>query len=286
MVNFAPTQYKMKKHTPLLISLWIFGIFISNAQTFTYFQPLDYKGQFFGYWGWNVDGYTASDIHFKGEDYNFTLSGVKAYDRQSNFDVKLYCNPLRATIPQYNFRFGYFISPHYNISFGIDHMKYVVKQLQVVGIDGYIDNPASNYSSIYEDYEILIRPGFLQFEHTDGLNYINTEYRRVDNLITGPHLKLNATEGVSAGILLPKTNCTLLDNARYDEFHLAGFGMAIMAGLNLEIYKYFFIQSEFKSGYINMPDIRTTMDPVDRAGQQFVFAQWNVVFGANFNLNK
>lgn len=85
---------------------------------------------------------------------------------------------------------------------------------------------------------------------------------------------------------MPKTNCTLLDNARYDEFHLAGFGMGIMAGLNLEIYKYFFIQSEFKSGYINMPDIRTTMDPVDRADQQFVFAQWNVVFGANFNLNK
>jgi len=59
-----------------------------------------------------------------------------------------------------------------------------------------------------------------------------------------------------------------------------------MVGLNTTFFRYFFLQSEMKGGFINMPDIRTTDNITDRASQQFFFAQWNVTFGVNFNLNK
>jgi hypothetical protein len=93
-----------------------------------------------------------------------------------------------------------------------------------------------------------------------------------------------ATEGIGAGILVPRTNTTLMNKARYDEFHVAGYGAAIVVGLNMTFFKYFFIQSEWKGGYINMPDIRTTMDKIDRASQHFLFSQYNMVFGANFRI--
>jgi len=53
--------------------------------------------------------------------------------------------------------------------------------------------------------------------------------------------------------------------------------------VNVTFWDHFFIQSEFKGGFINMPDIRTTNNPSDRASQNFWFTQWNWVFGYAFN---
>jgi hypothetical protein len=75
-----------------------------------------------------------------------------------------------------------------------------------------------------------------------------------------------------------------MNNARYDEFHLAGYGIGAVLSLNMTFFKYFFIQSEWKGGFIHMPDIRTTMHKEDRASQHFFFSQYNMVFGANFRI--
>ena len=85
---------------------------------------------------------------------------------------------------------------------------------------------------------------------------------------------------------MPKTNSTLLNNERHDDFHLAGYGISAVVAINISFYEVFFIQSELKGGYINMPDIRTTMDKADRASQSFLFSQLNMVFGVSFNLGK
>jgi hypothetical protein len=39
-----------------------------------------------------------------------------------------------------------------------------------------------------------------------------------------------------------------------------------------------------KAGYINMPDIRTTMNVRDKASQHFEFFQYNILFGGQFML--
>jgi len=98
-----------------------------------------------------------------------------------------------------------------------------VQQWQKVIINDQIDQTETIYDGNYANDNIIIKPGFLSLEHADGLNYINSEFRRVDNLIATKHIRVNFTEGIGAGILLPKTNCTLINNERYDEFHLAGF---------------------------------------------------------------
>lgn len=240
------------------------------------------KGNFSIYWGWNRAAYTTSDIQFTGENYNFTLTDVIAKDRQSAFDPNLYFNPTTITIPQYNFRIGYFFHDHYQISIGADHMKYVVQAFQDVKIDGYISNSGTNYDGTYSDDIINLKKDFLQLEHTDGLNYENIEVRRFDVVLGRKNIALAFNEGLGIGAMVPRTNTTLLNNERYDEFHLAGFGVSAVLAANLTIFKYFFVQMEWKGGYINMPDIRTTMNPADRAKQQFLFSQYNVVFGANF----
>jgi hypothetical protein len=79
------------------------------------------------------------------------------------------------------------------------------------------------------------------------------------------------TEGIGTGILFPRTDATLLSKERNDQFHLSGYGIDAMVGLRTKIFKYFFLQTESKIGWINMPDIRTTNSTDDQASQQFFF---------------
>lgn len=242
------------------------------------------KGKISIYWGWNRSWYTDSDINFSGTDYNFTLIDVEANDRQTPFALDPYFNPVLFTIPQYNFRLGYFIDDKWEISFGVDHMKYVMLQDQSVLIDGTIQNSQTAYDGQYERDAIRLTSDFLKFEHTDGLNYGNIELRYFDKLFEYKILKFNYLTGAGFGLLVPKTNTTLLNNERYDEFHLAGFGIGAVAGINLTFWNHVYLQSEFKVGYINMPDIRTTMNKTDKANQDFMFSQINIVFGYIFRL--
>lgn len=248
------------------------------------------KGKFFAYWGWNKAFYSKSDIHFTGSNYDFTIYDVMAHNRPKGIHID-YINPTRVTIPQTNVRIGYFISDKYNISIGYEHMKYVMDNYKVVPISGYYPNQnADNFDEYVNGSEVNLTPEFLTFEHTDGLNYINTEISRVDdisklfNLPNTDKVQINVTEGIGGGILYPKTNAKVFDKERHDEFHLSGFGLSGKAGLNITFFKYFFVQSELKAGYINMNDIRTTYSNTDKAEQQFWFVQPMIVFGGIFRL--
>lgn len=262
--------------------LFVFSQVTKNPKHFVKEQ----KGNFYFYWGWNRDAYSKSNINFSGTDYNFTLNQVSATDRQSPFDPKLYFGLSKFTIPQYNFRMGYYLTNHYQLSFGADHMKYVMKTNQVSTIDGYITNSGTSFDGNYNQETFVVSPSFLLFEHTDGLNYLNVEMRRSDILLDKKHFQISMNEGIGVGVLVPRTNTTLLNNPRYDEFHLSGYGFGGVAAINLTFFSYFFIQSELKGGFFTMPDIRTTMNLSDRAAQNFWWTQYNVVFGLQFPLLK
>lgn len=271
-----------------LALLFIAGTFGLSAQNSA--NPDRYtannKGKFFVFWGGNRGYYSKSDINFRGDDYNFTLSDVKAVDRPKGYHID-YINPLRMTIPQTNARIGYFLTNHYNISVGVDHMKYVMEQNQVANINGYVQS-GTTHDGIYKNVNKELTEDFLTFEHTDGLNYVTAEFSRVDDISRWFGIKntdifqVNITEGVGVGALFPKTNTKLLNRERYDEFHWAGYGASVKAGLHLVFLKHFMLIGELKGGYINMNDIRTTQSPSDRASQEFYFFQTILALGGIF----
>jgi hypothetical protein len=279
----------------LILAVLFLSSTIAFSQNVVKSQDLNYndagpnKGKIFVYWGWNRDHYSTSDIRFKGSNYDFTLSNVKADDKPKPFGIYfLKLNEL--TIPQTNFRVGYFFKENYTISLGLDHMKYVMRNDQTVKINGNI-NTGGAYDGVYNNNDIVLTSDFLLFEHTDGLNYVNVEVSRFDNLdnwlkFSVKNIDINLTEGVGVGMLYPRTNTTLLGKERYDEFHVSGYGLSAHVGLNITFFKYFFIQSNFKAGYINMQDIRTTKDKADSASQHFTYIENMYVFGARFNLTK
>jgi hypothetical protein len=244
------------------------------------------KNNLYIYWGWNWSSYTDSDIQFKGETYDLTLSDVTAKDRPSPFDFETYFHPMHITNPQYNVRIGYFFKDRWDISFGVDHMKYVVDQNQTVAANGFINGTGTVYDGTYNETAVVIEPGFLELEHTDGLNYVNFELRKHTLLFSYKKVELNGQLGGGLGGYMPKTDATFLNFDRNDEWHWAGFGTHLVAGLNLTFYERFFIQSEIKGGYINLPDIKTTASNSDGAKQNFLFSQVNILIGGVIKLNK
>ena len=233
------------------------------------------------YWGYNRIAYSKSDIHFTGPDYDFTLLQVEAFDKAADFAIDPYLTATGWTFPQYNYRIGYFINDRWAISGGMDHMKYVMVKNQPSTINGEINTTDTEFNGVYDNEPIILTEEFLTFEHTDGLNYANieTEYFRNIYKFSEKH-SFNAYGGGGVGLLIPKSNVQLMGYERNDVFHLAGFGLDLKAGANLTLWKYFFLQTELKVGYINMGDILTRPNDVpDRASQQFMFSQWNFVFG-------
>ena len=250
------------------------------------------KGKFYVYWGWNRGYYSHSDIHFRGSDYDFTIYAAKAHDHQSKFSYHNYFQPDRVTIPQTDVRVGYFITDHYNISLGIDHMKYIMTAGQMATINGYIDVEGGHpFNGDYHHQPVYVDDDLLHFEHTDGLNFINVQIERYDDLgsLLGGNwnmdvFQINLYEGLGAGILVPKTNATVLDRPRRDKFHLSGFGLSAHEGLNFTFFKHYFMQVEIKEGYINMADIRTSYRSSDRASQHFFFLEPTLMFGGIFRI--
>ena len=268
------------------------------------------KGKFFVSWGGNRESYTKSDVNFRGKDYNFTVANMKAHDKPKGYHID-YVNPANMTIPQTNFRMGYFFSDHYSVSIGWDHMKYVMTQNQIANVTGNINLPGdeagSYYNGVYNNTPVDMSlhgaeeggiasgtqgnpPAFLMYEHTDGLNYINTEVSRHDDIsklfgITNTDkIQINLTEGLGAGLLYPKTNTTLLGKERHDDFHVSGYGLSAKAGINFTFFKYFYLQGELKGGYINMQDIKTTRSNDDSASQDFFFFQRIIAVGGIFRI--
>ncbi len=245
------------------------------------------KGRMFAYWGWNRGFYTNSNITLRGDDYHLKLYDVSAHDRLTKpvFNYNDYFKLSRITIPQTNLRVGYFFKDNWNISVGLDHMKYVMDNNRMVEVKGAIAREGM-YKGTYNN-KVLLEEDFLTFEHTDGLNYVNAEVARYRQLqwLSSRNLAIGVLLGSGAGVLVPKTNAKFLDYERSDRFHLSGFGLNVKAGVDIVLFKNLNIKFEMKEGYINMPDIMLHKKGVNgKAKQAFWFTEFTGAIGVNFNV--
>lgn len=269
------------------------GYFSSNLvaqETETPIIKKGNKGKFYLYHGWHESNYSKSDIHLKGDNFNFTLRDVLATDRVMPYKLDPYLNPKSFTTVQTSSRIGYYFHNHYTVSLGNDHMKYVMTNGQTVKINGTI-NTGTEFDKTYSNEDIVLTTDFFKFEHTNGLNLINIEVNRVDNVLTwlkieSKYVEVNLIEGLGWGLLFPHTDSKLLNFDRRDRFHLAGYGFTAKSGINITFFNHFFIQAELKGGWMNMPNIRITNNANEEAQQHFWALQKVLVFGGTFRLWK
>ncbi|HMQ74793.1 MAG TPA: hypothetical protein PKE21_08160 [Flavobacteriales bacterium] len=244
------------------------------------------KGNWFLYWGYNRSGYSGSDIHLEGPGYDVTFRHVKAHDRPSEPSAE-YVQPSTFTYPQYNYRLGYFLRDRWSISLGLDHMKYVVDQDQVVRMDGTVAPDRSDaYSMDHDSRMVTLGPDLLKYEHTDGLNLLSLDVDHYDALwqaANGRH-GLRVFEGLHAGALIPRSDVRVFGDGVNNVFHLAGFGVGAQVGLHLVLWKHLLVRTTGRAGWVDLPDVLTTGEAGERASQHFWFWQANLTVGVQFAL--
>jgi hypothetical protein len=169
----------------------------------------------------------------------------------------------------------YFKKKNFGIEFNFDHLKYFVTPGQEVQVKGQI-------SGVPVDEKMVISPGFVQLEHSDGANYAMLNFVKLKPL-TSPKKKssLDLVLKAGAGIVIPKTNSTIM-GVRYDEAYvLSGYVAGLEGGLRYNFLKYGFLTGTLKGAYANYHKFRIANG---RGSQDWFSGQVNLIAGAQFPL--
>ena len=209
------------------------------------------KGTFYFSFGYNLDWFTNSDIHFKDfktDNYNFTLYSVKGVDRPA---LK-YIFQEDITLPQYSYRIGYFFNDKRDLGIEInyDHVKYIMVNDQRVHIKGQIHET-------YFDTDTLLLSSFIRYEHTNGANYFMINGVKRLNLLhsKGEMHWLSTVLRAGAGPVIPRSETYLWGNHRNDTYHLAGYVMGADIGLRYDFLKNFYVETSGKGAYANYTNV-------------------------------
>ncbi len=269
----------------LFIFLLLF--IVSSPISFSQSNPTSNKGKFYFYWGYNRSYYSRSDIHFEGPDYDFTLYSLKANDRPSKFG-KVYFNPATISVPQYNTRIGYFFKEHLSVSFGVDHMKYVVENGQETRISGIITPEASQiYQGTYLNETIILDKDILEFEHTDGFNLVTLEVeylRTLFHLDQRKHFRIEFNTGLGGIWIATKTNVRVFGDGLDNDFHIAGYAMVAKAGPRINFKDKLFLMCEVKGGYASLPSVFIKNASPESADHNLLFLEYYIALGTEFRL--
>ena len=256
------------------------------------FQLKESKGNFFFFWGYNRSSYAKSNIKLVGPDYNFTLSDVKAKDLPKKFS-SIYFNPTKFTIPQFNFRIGYFINDKYAIAGGWDHMKYQTIDGRNVTIDGTIESTASlQYAGVYDNQTIQMdHNGLVKIEHSDGFNIVNLNIERHDHLyqLFSERLAAKIVSGAGLGIAMPWTNSFIFGTKNDDRPHFSGMGAQVFIAPEVVFFKRIFARATFQGGFTRLWDIAITpkSDQSNTHAEQTIwYEERSIVVGYRMKLIK
>ena len=212
------------------------------------------KKTFYLSWGYNKDYFSRSDIHFKNhgsDEYDFTLYQLKAKDRPGYEHVYGLRVPFKSyieniTVPQYVYRLGMYFNNERDegIELNFDHTKYVMVENQRVRLKGQI-------RSVEYDQDTLVGKDFLQFEHTNGGNFLMLNYMRRLNLIRSKAEKysLGFVVKPGAGIVIPKTDVHLFGEELDNRFHVAGWIAGLESGFRFDFLKHHYLEATAKGAF-------------------------------------
>jgi hypothetical protein len=253
----------------VLVVLATFYSWPANAQPA---QPgsKNKKGVFYFAFGSHRIFYTPSTIHvIRTSDsfFDFKLIKAKAHDEGGlKFDEA----------PQFSYTIGYYFKGgNFGIEYQYDHIKYFVRQNQLVHLKGKI-------GSEQFDQDTVINPDFFHLEHSDGGNYamINlVKWFRLTSSVKKINLELILKMGM--GLVNPKTNSTILGKHRDDKYHISGYVFGVEPGLRLHFGRYFYVTGSFKGAWANYNHFLIWNG---YGTQQWFSGQFNYLIGCQFPL--
>jgi hypothetical protein len=202
-------------------------------------------GSFYFSWGYNTEWYTHSSIHISQPSLNsdFTFINAVAHDHKG-WDNNLFHKDL--SIPQYNYRIGYFFNKKQDWGFEInfDHTKYVVSTDEAVHLKGKVMGREVDSMMVPSEGRFL-------WQLNNGANFLQFNLVKKLKIIDAFSSKFQFDVLLKAGVgpVIPHVENTIFGHNNIPHFQFGGWNADADASVKLTFFKYFFLEYQSKVVY-------------------------------------
>jgi len=232
-------------------------------------------GKLWMMFGYNRAYFFPSDIRFKGEGYDFTISKAKANDdwQFSNADH------WDKEIPQFTYRIGYFFNSEEMLGLEASYnwVNYDLPLNAKVKVKGTIHDSLVNG-------EVYPIGDFLRYRHTNGSGY--AELKVVKGfLIYGNHdysQMFFALAKAGGGLAITRTGVTLFGEKQQNDFNLSGFTGTLEGTIKYTYNSHWNIETGLKGDFVDYTNVLTV--DTGRATHYVISLHWIISIGFEVRL--
>lgn len=242
-------MYKIKLLFALLAIL--FSSFSVRAQH----SPIhNYKSEFYFSWGYNTEWYTHSNVKVDQPKLGnkYTLEHIAGHDHRGWDEKDFFSKGL--TIPQYNYRIGWFFNKAKNIGFEInfDHTKFIITDDQQIKIKGNIHGKYLDSTIIFSQAN-----GFYYYLN-NGANFLLFNLVKRWNWVTNKkqNIKIDALAKAGIGPVIPHVENSFFGNANDPHFQIGGWNTGIEGALRTTFFKKVYLEFAGKLDYARYSNLK------------------------------
>jgi hypothetical protein len=237
----------------LLLSLSSFTI---NAQS----SAASGKGEFYISWGYNTEWFTHSNLKISQPELgnDFTFKNIVGHDHPG-WDKGLFSKAL--TIPQYNYRIGYFFGNKNDLGIEInfDHTKFILTDDQMVHIKGTLNSKPFDGPARFKENLLPTADSNSYYFLNNGANFL------LINIIKRWHLKYNkkgtiAFDGLTKfgiGPLIPHVQNKFFEQPQNEpHFQVGGWNTGLEAAIRSTFYKHVYLEFAAKLDYARYSNLK------------------------------
>lgn len=238
------------------------------------------RGSFYFSWGYNTEWYTRSNVKVSqpdlGNDYSF--KNIKGHDHRG-WDDGLFSKPF--TIPQYNYRLGYFFNDKRDLGVEInfDHTKFIFEQDQQADIKGTLNGKSIDSTVTFNEangffYYLNNGANFLLFNLVKRWHYCNDKSGNIktDFLLKG-----------GVGPVIPHVENSFFGQKNEPHFQIGGWNMGTELAVRTTFYKHVYLEFAGKLDYARYSNLKVYHGTVKHA---FGTAELILNLGYTFNAGK
>jgi hypothetical protein len=213
-------------------------------------QNPERKGEFYFSWGYNKEWYTPTNVSISQPDLgnNFTFKNTKLVDHPG-WDEGLFT--LALSIPQYNYRIGYFIDKEKDLAIEInfDHTKALFKNDQTVHMLGTYNNKPIDSSFVFSKTGTGNSRNYYYLNNGANFLLFNiVKRKRFTNLYT-KNWDVDGLAKVGIGPVIPHVENSLFGQKNDQGFQFGGWNTGVEYALRSTFKKHLFLEFAGKLDY-------------------------------------
>lgn len=218
------------------------------------------KHELYFSWGYNKEWYTNSNVSVSQPSLgnSFTFVNVKGVDHPGWENEQFFTKAL--SIPQYNYRLGYFIDRDkgWAVEINFDHTKWLFPNNQMVHIKGKINNQPIDGQVLFADSVAETDSSSYHYLN-NGANFL------LFNVVKRWHIWANKKQTIlvdglgkfGVGPVIPHVQVKYFNQPQNDpHFQFGGWNVGLEADLKVTFFQYVYIEYANKLDYARYTNLK------------------------------